>query len=215
VSPRYSLRRHEGERNLRTRLSIYCEGDETEPEYFRQMKARLIDRMTTKRDAPLVSIYPMGRSDPLDIVQRTIDDRERDGLEGDMYWCVFDVEAPQSHGRLDQAVSLANQNDIPCAISNPCFELWLILHYRDRRSYITTKQACELLERLLPGYSKGRKRVRLAALPDEHSAACTRARYLDKLHIEKSLREQNPGTSVWRLVDLLMNLYDFRCSAGQ
>jgi hypothetical protein len=82
LSPRYSLRRHEGERQPRTRLSIYCEGDETEPEYFRQEKARLGESVRIRRDAPLVSIYPMGGADPLDMVRRAIGDRESAGVSG-------------------------------------------------------------------------------------------------------------------------------------
>lgn len=35
------------------------------------------------------------------------------------YWCVFDVEAPTRHPRLNEAVQMARDNGINVAISNP------------------------------------------------------------------------------------------------
>jgi len=43
-------------------------------------------------------------------------------------WCVFDVD---DHPRVADARQMAADNGIELAISNPCFELWLLLHFRD------------------------------------------------------------------------------------
>ncbi len=83
---------------------------------------------------------------PLDLVKRAVE-RSKDS-EVDECWCVFDVEAAQPHPNLEPAVRLAEQNGIRLAISNPCFELWLILHHQDRTAYVTTS-AAEKLSRSL------------------------------------------------------------------
>lgn len=54
---------------------------------------------------------------------------------------MFDVEWPRHHPHLDQAIQLAQEHGIRLAISNPCFEFWLILHFDDHASFIETKQA--------------------------------------------------------------------------
>ena len=42
------------------------------------------------------------------------------------------------------------------AVSNPCFEVWLILHFADCAAGISSpKAAAEKLRRHLPDYSKG------------------------------------------------------------
>lgn len=61
--------------------------------------------------------------------------------EVDECWCVFDVEWPRHHPHLAQAIRLAEDHGIRLAISNPCFELWLILHLDDHTSFIDTKPA--------------------------------------------------------------------------
>ena len=55
--------------------------------------------------------------------------RQRDSyLAFDEVWCVHDVD---DHPRLDEARIMARDNDISLAVSNPCFELWLLLHFRE------------------------------------------------------------------------------------
>jgi hypothetical protein len=66
---------------------------------------------------------------PLALVQRAVE-RNKD-QEVDECWCLFDVEWPKNHPNLNTAVSLAKANGISLAISNPCFEVWLILHHQD------------------------------------------------------------------------------------
>ena len=55
--------------------------------------------------------------------------REDDeNLAYDAVWCVFDVD---EHPQIADARQMARANGIELAISNPCFELWLLLHFRD------------------------------------------------------------------------------------
>jgi hypothetical protein len=55
--------------------------------------------------------------------------RKRDSFErDDQIWVVFDRD---DHPRYDEAVNLCASKNIKVARSNPCFELWLILHYTE------------------------------------------------------------------------------------
>jgi hypothetical protein len=50
----------------------------------------------------------------------------------DEVWCVFDVD---EHPKLAEARDQANANGIQLAVSNPCFELWLLLHFQEHRAH--------------------------------------------------------------------------------
>ncbi|MEV5709909.1 RloB family protein [Actinoallomurus sp. NPDC052274] len=59
----------------------------------------------------------------------------------DDVWCVFDVDEFQD---IEDAVSLARRQGIGVAVSNPCFELWLLLHFDQHTA------ACPSYGSLLP-----------------------------------------------------------------
>jgi hypothetical protein len=49
-------------------------------------------------------------------------------LRFDETWVVCDVDA---HHGLNDALALAKSNEIQVALSDPCFELWYLLHRQD------------------------------------------------------------------------------------
>lgn len=54
--------------------------------------------------------------------------RRRDvNLRYDHIWCVFDID---EHPFVPEARQQARDNRIDVAVSNPCFELWLLLHFQ-------------------------------------------------------------------------------------
>ncbi|MGH3926277.1 MAG: RloB family protein, partial [Pseudonocardiaceae bacterium] len=60
-------------------------------------------------------------------------------------------------------------NKIRLAISNPCFELWLILHFEDQTAFLNTDEA-ESKSRKLDGRSG--KRINVDQyIPHRHAAA--------------------------------------------
>ena len=61
--------------------------------------------------------------------------RRRPNRDFDELWCVFDVD---QHEGLAEAISDARNNSINVAVSNPCFELWLVLHLRDKTAFSST-----------------------------------------------------------------------------
>jgi hypothetical protein len=77
--------------------------------------------------------------DPLGVVQRTVVERNelarKSEREVDFVWAVFDKDdADLNEARIDrfqQAFTLAAAENISIALSNECFELWLLLHFDD------------------------------------------------------------------------------------
>ena len=97
-------------------------GEITEPHYLTRW-ARL------NRHKVVVDITDTGMT-PAALVRRAQEHvrtgrpRRRDP-DFDEIWCVFDVD---QHPHLQQAVNNAGQSAIEVAVSNPCIEIWLVLH---------------------------------------------------------------------------------------
>lgn len=128
---RRPLQRRGPTRNPIPCILVVCEGEVTEREYIDGFKAEY--GITTVR----VDVFSPG-GNPLGLVERAVElrntsrreaRRARDqNLAYDQAWCVMDVD---QHPRLDEARVLAAKHGIKLAISNPCFELWLLLHFAD------------------------------------------------------------------------------------
>lgn len=86
------------------------------------------------------------------------------------------------------------------AISNPCFELWLLLHVADAPAVAGRCDGVEAeLRRKLGGYSK--TNIPTARLMPGVDEAITRARTLDTA----GRWPQRTGTGVFRLVEAIRN----------
>ncbi|SDD65442.1 RloB family protein [Actinokineospora iranica] len=112
---------------------------------------------------------------------------------------MFDVEWPQNHPNLDQAMRLAREHDIKLAVSNPCFELWLILHHADQSAFLDTK-AAERRSRELDG--RAGKRIDAAAYLPHRQAASKRASVPAERHArdQTAFPHDNPSSTMGDLL---------------
>lgn len=127
--------------------------------------------------------------------------RRRRDPDFDEIWCVFDVD---QHPNVPQAVHNAGQTGIEVAVSNPCIELWLVLHASDQTAWISRRDIQQRSHEL--GLTSGKRIPETAwmTLIDEFETAKHRARELDARHEGNgSPPRTNPSTDVWRLVDRL------------
>jgi hypothetical protein len=89
-------------------LIVYCEGTKTEPQYLEMLKREPDIRARNSVELRIMPL-PSGRV-PLTLVQMAVEakrkSKEVDG-EVDEFWCVFDVEAPQPHPHLAEAMTAA------------------------------------------------------------------------------------------------------------
>ncbi len=133
--------------------------------------------------------------------ERAAEDMRREGDRNALYdevWCVIDVDR---HARLRQACQRAEQAGIHMAVSNPCFELWLLLHFAAHTAPVANSRDLEKeVRKHLPRYDK---HVECAELEESYEIARHRARGLEKMHLADGHKNGNPSTDVWKLVDSL------------
>lgn len=197
-----SLTRGKGFRPERRRFLIYCEGECTEDHYFKGLRKEL-------RALPVSVCIGGTHGEPKTLVRAAIAHKKRAPQSAmdryaayDEVWCVMDVEAPRPHPSLDEAMRLAGRNGIGVALTNPCFELWLLLHYTTVSRHHTSGEMQQALERLdVCGYTAQRKHVDFEALRDGYEQARERAQ---ALRVGESVNHRtNPWTDVDKLVELL------------
>lgn len=194
------LRRRVASRRPRKTLLIFCEGERTEPEYLNALK-----RQPSVRDVAVVDLRVVtghGRSAPRALVALATAARSRaldEDAEIDEFWCVFDVEWPENHPGLEDAIKEAERNGIEVAVSNPCFELWLILHLRNHSAWLATADACRLRQRLDGSAGKGIDAAKYMLLIGD---AVRRAMRLDEQHHRNGTHfpDTNPSSGMHRLL---------------
>ncbi len=201
---RRPLKRRVATRKPKRTFLIFCEGERTEPDYLTALK-----RQPVMREAAAVqlSVVPGdNRSKPRTLVSLAIEARQRamdEEGEIDEFWCVFDVEWPANHPHLDEAITHARRNRIKVAISNPCFELWLILHFQSQTAWMDSDSACALRRRLDASVGKGVDGEKYMPLVAD---AVRRAADLDERHRREgtAFPDDNPSSGMHKLLAAIM-----------
>lgn len=127
--------------------------------------------------------------------------REKDeNCNYDQVWCVFDVD---EHPYLPEAKHQARDNGIEVAVSNPCFELWALLHFCDQTAHIERGPLHHKCKEHMPGYDKQLPTSQLHPL---YAEALQRAMALDEWQRSRDCAEANPSTGVYRLMEQIRTL---------
>ena len=121
--------------------------------------------------------------------------RQDENLLYDDVWCVFDID---EHPAVPDAKQQARDNKIALAISNPCFELWILLHFRDQRAHMDRAVVQRECARYLPGYEK---KVSFVKLHPNHEEAVKRALAVDAWQQTRGSEGSNPSTGVHKLTE--------------
>ena len=194
-----ALGRRGPSRDPKHRLLLVCEGTKTEPLYFKYLQHAFRNRLVQ------VEISGEGKAS-VTLVKRALelrDEAERaaraqrdDNLRFDEVWCVCDVD---EHRHLDQALELAAANGIRVALSNPCFELWALLHFQLQSKAIHRHDAQRLVKELLG--VKEDKLLPLDRLHHGYADAVRRAQSLRKTAHGVGQPRRNPSTNVDELTE--------------
>ena len=179
-------------------VRVHTEGRVTERDY--------LNHWARRSRGVLISWGASGMS-PLSLVARAREEVNRSrrfgsrqgSLSFDEIWCVFDVD---EHPNRSQAIFEARQSDINVAVSNPCFELWLVLHVEGRAGPVHRSDIQRDATKLNLIRGKSVPDAVWGSLKDGYEAAKRRAQSLDQMHAGNgSPPRSNPSTGVWRLVD--------------
>ena len=188
-------------RSPRRRFLIVCEGEKSEPNYIigvqRVLKNQLIDVIILDRSGATKYVVERAVAEKRKAKQNAR--RSTDKFElFDEIWCVFDVD---SHERLEEAMKQAKDNEISVSLSNPCYELWVVLHHRDERKFVDRKI---LQSECKQEYQCKDKHIGFEKLWPNYTVARDRARSLRKWQLENQRENQNPWTTFDLLVESLI-----------
>jgi hypothetical protein len=196
-------RRRQARRDLRgdaslaqgRRILVVCEGKLTEPKYPKAFA-------NEKRSQGVVVEIDGPAGDPVTLVERATELRDAalhdPQLAYDEVWCCFDVD--QFGARVPEARSIAASRGLRLAMTNPCFELWLILHLRDSPGAKSHHEMQKEWRKLQPELAE--KDINYAVLAPHHEEAVARATRLK----DDALRRGddpagNPSTEMHDLTD--------------
>ena len=180
------------------RIIIVTEGQRTEPAYLRNFAGI--------HGARTVEVIPIGiGGEPKTVVRRAIDELrkvKRDSLgRRDSVWAVFDRD---EHPRFYEAKNLASAHGVRLALSNPCFELWGIFHYRDWDAPVDRRECQRILEKDCSTYSVagGKLFVDQEVILQSYASAVERGRRsLIRRREEGDPPEGNPSTAMHMLTE--------------
>lgn len=191
-------KRHRGSSRQRSIL-VFTEGRRTEVDYLVYWRRAYRQYVTV-----VVSDF---HGVPLALVQEAVrcqkvearNERRSGGNAFDEIWCVFDID---EHPNVPEAKALAGEHGIRLAISNPCVELWFLLHFVDQRAWVDRGKAQSISKKHLAVRNKSIDQTAFEKLREGHEAARDRAVALDVKHIgDGSAAGSNPSSGVWELIE--------------
>lgn len=185
-------------REVRPLILVVTEGKVTEPQY--------LSGLVRACRNPRVRVEVSGEHGvPRTLVEHAKDRKLRaareakskhdDNLAYDEVWCVFDID---EHPNVAEARNMAAANGIELAVSNPCFEFWLVLHFRDSPG-CRDRGAMQSLSASLVG-TQG-KAVDFSAYRNGYHGAVKRAATIDARAKEDGEEGRCPSTGVYRLTE--------------
>ena len=149
-----------------------------------------------------------GRSAPRDVVERLRSTRSDDQLfDDDQCWLVLDTNHWISPGHIQgtlQAVSEARTMGLNIAFANPCFELWLLLHFRQLQDGEVLSNCDDVvaeLRKVAGGYDKSNIRPERFTWP-MISSAIARAKAIDSTGA--GYWPTAAGTNIYRILEELI-----------
>jgi len=206
--PRRSLINREVQQRDARLFLVVTEGARTEPDYFRALEDRRVlpvERVKLHLCPPVDGAsaprHLLGRAEA---AQRAITPWQPE----DAVWLVFDVDRQSGGDRLDQVratVRDAHGRGWNAAVSNPCFELWFLLHAPEEPGAcgMTCREVAAAVREKLGQYNK--THVPTACLARERlDLACQRAAARDA-DVDAPIPEVG-STRVYRLLRALLDL---------
>lgn len=144
------LRRRSVGKSPKKKFYVITEGKNTEPDYVRSLSRAHPESLVEIEIIPAAGV-------PETILKkakekRRFNSRKRDSYrDGDQVWVMFDRD---EHPNVDKVLRECRDSGIGAAHSNPCFELWLILHFEDFEKCVGRADVIKHCESVCPGYSR-------------------------------------------------------------
>lgn len=210
------LKRRRAQRNPFPSILIVCEGEKTEPHYLEEIRDHLKLASTTFK---IVDGDECGNT-PDRIVGYALGKYKEKACKYDQIFCVFDKDR---HTHFDTVLLQIRQTrkiknrSIEAITSIPCFEVWVLLHFRYTTKQFVPGEArgsiCnEVIQEVkkcpgLSNYSKSAGNL-FAQLRNNLPTALDHAHRLEQDN--KTTGSNNPSTQIHQLIRHLCHLRDDR-----
>ncbi len=177
-------------------LLIICEG-ETEENYFQNYNKREYRNITIKTPNT-------NDTDPKNLVKYAKSMNKK--YNPDITWCIFDTNSC-TQKEIDKAYKNAGSN-VSIICTNPCFELWFLLHYCAITNPLTKEDTIKFLKKHISDYKKPNDIFPI--IYPFTDKALNNAKKLNKMHISNGLDLKclkcNPSTQVFQIVEYITNI---------
>jgi hypothetical protein len=179
---------------------IACEDTHAVEQYFARFRTRRVQFIVLPTEG--------GRSSPQDVLSRLDHFKQTEATEeGDVFWICIDTDhwVKANHiQNLREVLQQCRQKSYDVAISNPCFELWLLLHFDQLLSAVpsTCDAVVSALRRVAGSYRKNRCDL-LTITPAQVQKALAMAKRMDSDPNE--ILPSYPVSRVYRLIEVLQN----------
>ena len=176
-------------RTMRPNYFVFCEG-ETEVAYTEMLRGwyRLPIHIIAKKTSLNVTPALVERCKALYVQTKA-----------DKTYLMYDLDVEGVLERLQKVP------EATLLCSNPCFELWLLLHYASVKAALKSDVCVTRLEKFVKQYRKGELSTEVQSWLREHVfEAMDRAQGLEAEHVRKDGPQAafgNPSTTVYRLVE--------------
>lgn len=188
---------------LENTIKIYCNAAETEPNYFSAFKEEI---KKSKISDVNIEVIKKAGLDPLNAVKYVIKDKGN----CPEVWIVFDKD----HFAIEEAIKLAEDNDIRVAWSNESFELWFLLHFNYRCTAIGRAECLKVIKdefkkKLKIDYAKNNKDSYKKLKSKMNIAVANAKRLYQEMKRDRIIpTNANPCTTVFQLVEVLKSKID-------
>lgn len=149
-------------------------------------------------------------TDPVGVVEdllKSAKQEELDLKDGDMLACFIDVDFKNGRDQeLRAAMKLARQNNISVFLSNPCFEIWYLLHFRySTKLYGSNEEVIKELSSYISDYSKSKDVYDV--IENKIDQALLNTKRLESYHLENGTNDRLkklPSTEAYKLIEMIL-----------
>ena len=165
---------------MKPNFFVFCEG-ETEIAYVKFLRSLY--------RAPIQVITKKGKSNiSEDYIERSKNEYVRTGQ--DRVFLMYDLDVD---GMLEHLQKIPNAELL---VSNPCIELWFLLHYQEQKLEISSDKCVQKYQKVSKEYRKG-------VLSEEEKKVFVENRELAVDRAKKLVGYQNPSTTIFKLLEEL------------
>ncbi|MFR9542702.1 MAG: RloB family protein [Rikenellaceae bacterium] len=197
-------------KQMSCRILIVCEGEKTEPNYFDSFKTIAHGSFVYDVEAKGFGLNTHG------VVTKAIELRSKAQIQYDAVWAVFDRDSFPAND-FDNAIAVAEANDIGVAWSNEAFELWYLLHFQYRNTKMSRDDYKKAISDAVNASGRWSGKVSYVYQKNDlhnynimsncgsQEDAIRNAEALCELFTDAAYHKHNPCTTVHKLVLQLLN----------